>query len=104
MAIIGYARVSTKEQANELQLEALTKVGCEKVFSEKQSGTSIAKRIELANCLNYLREGDTLVITRIDRLARSLRDLQDLVHELKSKGIALKAIEQPIDTSHGETV
>ena len=69
------------------------------MFSEKQSGTSINKRTELANCLNYLREGDTLVITRIDRLARSLRDLQNLVHELRLKGIALKAIEQPIDTS-----
>jgi len=99
MAIIGYARVSTKEQANELQLEALRNAGCEKVFSEKQSGSSINKRIELTNCLNYLREGDTLVITRIDRLARSLRDLQNLVHDLKVKGIALKAIEQPIDTS-----
>ena len=99
MALIGYARVSTKEQANELQLEALNNAGCEKLFSEKQSGTTVNNRTELANCLNYLREGDTLVITRIDRLARSLRDLQNLVHELKSKGIGLKAIEQPIDTS-----
>jgi len=99
MTLIGYARVSTKEQDNELQLEALNNAGCNKVFSEKQSGTTVNNRTELANCLNYLREGDTLIITRIDRLARSLRDLQNLVHELKCKGITLKAIEQPIDTS-----
>jgi len=99
MAIIGYARVSTKEQDNKLQLEALKNAGCIKLFSEKQSGTSIEKRSELANCLNYMREGDALVITRIDRLARSLRDLKNLVYELKAKGIALKAIEQPVDTS-----
>ena len=99
MALIGYARVSTKEQNYELQLEALKNAGCKKVFCEKQSGSSIAKRIELTNCLNYLREGDTLVVTRIDRLARSLRDLQNLIHKLRLKGIALKAIEQPIDTS-----
>jgi len=92
MAIIGYARVSTKEQDNELQLEALKNAGCNKLFSEKQSGTSINKRIELTNCLDYLREGDTLVVTRIDRLARSLRDLQNLVHELSCKCVALKAI------------
>jgi len=99
MTLIGYARVSTKEQDNELPLEALNNAGCNKVFSEKQSGTTVNNRTELANCLNYLREGDTLIITRIDRLARSLRDLQNLVHELKCKGITLKAIEQPIDTS-----
>jgi len=70
-----------------------------KKYFVKTSGSSIAKRIELSNCLNYLREGDTLVVTRIDRLARSLRDLQNLVYELKNQGIALKALGQPIDTS-----
>jgi len=99
MALIGYARVSTKEQDNQLQIDALNNAGCEKIFTEKQSGTTTKNRIELANCLSYMREGDTLLVTRIDRLARSLRDLQNLVHELKLKGIALKAIEQPVDTS-----
>jgi len=99
MALIGYARVSTKEQDNQLQIDALNNAGCEKIFTEKQSGTTTKNRIELANCLSYMREGDTLQVTRIDRLARSLRDLQNLVHELKLKGIALKAIEQPVDTS-----
>ena len=99
MALIGYARVSTKDQDFDLQVEALENSGCERVFTEKQSGTTIKGRDELANCISYMRDGDTLVITRIDRLARSLRDLQNLVHELKARDIALKAIEQPIDTS-----
>jgi len=98
MAIIGYARVSTKEQDNQLQVEALDNEGCERIFTEKQSGTTTKNRIELANCLNFMRDGDTLLVTRIDRLARSLRDLQNLVHDLKTRGIALRAIEQPIDT------
>ena len=99
MALIGYARVSTKDQDFDLQVEALKNTGCERVFSEKQTGTTTKGRDELANCISYMREGDSLVVTRIDRLARSLRDLQNLVHELKGRGITLKAIEQPIDTS-----
>ena len=98
MALVGYARVSTTDQNYELQIEALKQAGCEKIFSEKISGTTI-DRPELEMCLDYLREGDTLLITRIDRLARSLRDLQNLVYDLKAKSIELKAIEQPIDTS-----
>jgi len=99
MAHIGYVRVSTKDQDFDLQVEALIKEDCERVFTEKQSGTTVKGRDELANCLNYMRDGDTLVITRIDRLARSLRDLQNLVFDFKARGITLKAIEQPIDTS-----
>ena len=98
MALVGYARVSTTDQNYELQIEALKQAGCKKIFSEKISGTTI-DRPELELCLDYLREGDTLLITRIDRLARSLRDLQNLVYDLREKGIELKAIEQPIDTS-----
>jgi len=98
MALVGYARVSSTDQNYELQIEALKQAGCKKIFSEKISGTTI-DRPELELCLDYLREGDTLLITRIDRLARSLRDLQNLVHDLKEKSIELKAIEQPIDTS-----
>jgi len=99
MPFIGYARVSTTSQDYDLQIAALKKAGCNKVFAEKQSGTSTKSRTQLEECLNYLREGDTLVITRIDRLARSFRDLQNLVHDLKESGIELKATEQPIDTS-----
>ena len=99
MALVGYARVSSTDQNYLLQVEALKTAGCKKIFSEKKSGTSVKERTKLEQCLDYLREGDTLVVTRIDRLARSLRDLQNLVHDLKSSGIELKALEQPIGTS-----
>jgi len=69
------------------------------IRAEKKSGTSRDGRSELDILLQFLRSGDALVVTRIDRLARSLKDLQDIVHELKAKGVTLKAIEQPIDTS-----
>jgi DNA invertase Pin-like site-specific DNA recombinase len=99
MAIYGYARVSTTDQDLSLQVEALKVVGCEVVRSEKVSGTSTAGRNELRTLLDFLREGDELVVTRIDRLARSIKDLQDIVFELREKGAVLKATEQPIDTS-----
>ena len=69
------------------------------VRSEKVSGISTDGREELATLLQFLREGDALVVTRIDRLARSLRDLQNIVHDLRQRGVTLKATEQPIDTS-----
>ena len=72
--------------------------GCEVIRAEKASGTGRDGRTELQALLEFLRAGDTLVVTRIDRLARSLKDLQDIVHELKAKGVALKATEQPVDT------
>ena len=99
MSLVGYARVSTLDQNYKLQVDALKKLGCEKIFAEKKSGSARAGRTKLDDCLDYLREGDTLVVTRIDRLARSLRDLQNLVHDLSDNGIELKATEQPVDTS-----
>jgi DNA invertase Pin-like site-specific DNA recombinase len=98
MALVGYARVSTLDQDYKLQLDALKKQGCDKIFAEKKSATSRTDRTKLDECLEYLREGDTLVVTRIDRLARSLRDLQNMVHDLNANGIELKATEQPVDT------
>jgi DNA invertase Pin-like site-specific DNA recombinase len=95
----GYARVSTVDQNLSIQLDALTAAGCTVVRSEKVTGTSTNGREELATLLQFLREGDTLVVTRIDRLARSLRDLQNIVHDLRKRGVTLKATEQPIDTS-----
>lgn len=99
MANVGYARVSTTDQDLSVQLDTLKQAGCKKIFSEKMSGTQKKGRNKLEECLDYLRDGDTLIVTRIDRLSRSLRDLQNLVHELKDSGIYLKATEQPIDTS-----
>jgi DNA invertase Pin-like site-specific DNA recombinase len=99
MTTVGYARVSTIDQDLTVQQEALKSAGCEKVFSEKVSGASTIGREELQRILDYVRDGDELVITRIDRLARSVKDLQDIVGFLKEKGVSLRATEQPIDTT-----
>src|SRR6201990_1448500 len=99
MPLYGYARVSTLDQDLSVQRAALKAAGCEVIRAEKASGARRDGRTELQVLLDFLRAGDTLVVTRIDRLARSLKDLQDIVHELKAKGIALKATEQPVDTS-----
>ena len=95
----GYARVSTSEQDLTIQRESLLKAGCEVIREEKQSGTSLDKRTQLQTLLEFVRAGDTLVVTRIDRLARSMRDLQNIVHFLKERGVSLLATEQSIDTS-----
>ena len=97
--IYGYARVSTEDQDLSIQEAALKAAGCMTIFAEKKSGTRRDGRTELQVLLECVRESDTIVVTRIDRLARSLRDLQNIVHELKEKGVFLKATEQPIDTS-----
>ena len=97
--LIGYARCSTQDQSLAIQEEALKAAGCEVVKGEKVSGTSREKRQELASILEYIRDGDTLAVTRIDRLARSMGDLQDIVRELRRKGANLKATEQNVDTS-----
>jgi len=99
MTLIGYARVSTIDQDVDIQLAALKAAGCEIIRSEKRSGTSRTGRTELQSILDFLRRGDTLMVTRIDRLARSIGDLQDIVRTVKAKGASLKATEQPIDTS-----
>ena len=81
----GYARVSTLDQDLSIQLDALTAAGCTVVRSEKVTGISTDGREQLGTLLQFLREGDTLVATRIDRLARSLRDLQNIVHDLRQQ-------------------
>ena len=95
----GYARVSTLDQDTQIQEEALVRAGCHRIWHEKASATSRADRVELESLLSFLREGDTLVVTRIDRLARSLKDLQDIVLDLKQRNVTLQATEQPVDTS-----
>lgn len=99
MAVYGYARVSTIDQDLTIQEDALKAAGCETIRSEKVSGTSTKGRDELKTLLTFLRKGDELVITRIDRLARSVKDLQDIVHQLREQGVRLRATEQPIDTT-----
>jgi DNA invertase Pin-like site-specific DNA recombinase len=97
--IYGYARVSTVDQDLAIQRASLKAAGCTVIRAEKASGTSRKGRSELETLMAFLREGDTLVVTRIDRLARSLRDLQNIVHDLRERGVHLKATEQPVDTS-----
>ena len=99
MDLVGYARVSSTDQNLTIQLDALRNAGCKKIFSEKKSGISKQDRTAFDDCMEYIREGDTLVVTRIDRLTRSILDLQTLLHDLKDKGINLKALDQPVDTA-----
>ena len=99
MSKVGYARVSTLDQDHTTQIERLEQSGCKKIFREKQSGTTKKNRTALAECLEYMREGDTLVITKIDRLARSARDLHNMVHDLEKSGVSLIVLDQAIDTS-----
>ncbi len=99
MDLVGYARVSSTDQNLTIQLDALKNAGCKKIFFEKKSGTSKKDRTAFDECMEYIREGDTLVVTRIDRLTRSILDLQTLLHDLKDKDIHLKALDQPVDTS-----
>ena len=95
--LIGYARVSTQDQNLDLQTEALTKVGCKKIYNDKISG-SRAERPGLTKALEMLREGDTLVVWKLDRLGRSVKNLVDLVGELHQQGIQFKSLTDAIDT------
>lgn len=95
--LIGYARVSTQDQNLELQREALTKAGCQKVFEDKVSGTR-ADRPGLAKALEMLRDGDTLVVWKLDRLGRSVKQLVDLVGKLHRQAVQFKSLTETIDT------
>ena len=94
---IGYARVSTKEQHLDMQLEALKAAGCEKIFSEKMTGRQ-QNRPELDACLNFLREGDTLVVYKLDRLGRSLKNILTLLEDFKNRGIQFTSLQDNIST------
>jgi DNA invertase Pin-like site-specific DNA recombinase len=98
MPLYGYARVSSFGQDLGLQRAALKAAGCGVIRAETASGARRDGRTDLQVLLDFVQPGDTLVVTRIDRLARSLKDLQDIVHELKAKGVALRATGQPVDT------
>jgi DNA invertase Pin-like site-specific DNA recombinase len=95
--LIGYARVSTDDQNLDLQKDALTCAGCEHILEDHQSGSK-AERPGLRAALEYAREEDTLVVWRLDRLSRSLKDLIELVTQLESRGIGLKSIQESLDT------
>ena len=95
---IGYARVSTGEQTLDLQRDALTKAGCDRIFEETASGAK-ADRLLLKEALAYARSGDTLVVWRLDRLGRSLKHLIETVAELATRGIGFKSLTEQIDTT-----
>ncbi len=99
--LIGYARVSTLDQNPELQVDALNEAGCKKIFTEKISGAD-KKRKQLQEALNYIREGDTLVIWKLSRLARSLTQIINTVKDLENRQIGLKVLTQNIDTTTPE--
>lgn len=95
--LIGYAHVSTQDQNLELQAEALQKAGCKKIFEDRASGSRV-ERIGLAQARESLRTGDTLVVWKLDRLGRSVKQLVDLVGELQKEGVQFKSLTDSIDT------
>jgi DNA invertase Pin-like site-specific DNA recombinase len=102
MPMYGYARVSSLSQSTEVQVSRLKAVGCDVVREEAASGRSRIGRTELETILEFIRAGDALVVVKLDRLGRSTRDVLNLVHELESKGAALRVLEPEIDTSRPE--
>lgn len=96
--IIGYARVSTQDQNPDFQIDALEKAGCEQIFQEKFTGR-LRERPELSQCLRMLRKGDVLVVWKLDRLARSLKDLVEIVQDLHDREIGFKSLTESIDTT-----
>ena len=96
---VGYARVSSFDQDTGIQRDALDRAGCNVIFEEQRSGTQREGRAELERALKVLRPGDALVVTRLDRLGRSLRDLANIAHEIEEAGAHLRVLEQHVDTS-----
>ena len=101
MAVVAYIRVSSTGQSLEVQQQLMEEFGVDKVFAEKVSGTT-QNRPKLQECLQYVREGDTLVITKLDRLARSVSHLHQIVDDLASRGVGFKVLQQNIDTTTKE--
>lgn len=103
MSFIGYARVSTEEQNLDAQIDALQKAGCIRIFQEKESGVDL-ERLQLKACFDFLREGDTLVVSKLDRLARKTKLLLETIDDLKGRNIHFKSLTDHIDTNtpHGQ--
>lgn len=97
---VGYARVSTRDQDPDLQFRDLRKVGCEEIFEEKVSGSKGAgERVALIQAMRHCREGDVLVVWKLDRLGRSLRDLIDIATRLRERGVGFKSLQEDLDTT-----
>lgn len=97
--LVGYARVSSHGQSLDGQVAKLKEMGCATIFEEKRSGKRADNRPELKNCLNFVRKGDVLVVCKLDRLARSVRDLHNISRALEEKHVELKVLEQEFDTT-----
>jgi DNA invertase Pin-like site-specific DNA recombinase len=103
---VGYARVSTRTQSDDSQIDELRAAGCDKIFTDRGVSGKLARRPQWDACKEYLRPGDTLVITRLSRAMRSLKELLNVADELKERGIGLKVLKQDLDTTtpHGMLV
>lgn len=100
MTVFGYARVSTRDQSLDVQLDALKGAGATVIYSEQITGKTVLGREELERCLSGLGRGDILVVTKVDRIARSLRDLSNIVADLTERGVEFKCVDQPgMDTT-----
>src|SRR5437660_2611579 len=96
--LIGYARVSTQDQTLDLQTDALKQAGCEKIFTDTTSGAK-SERPGLHDAMNHLRAGDTLVVWRLDRLGRTLKQLIELINDLNARGVGFKSLQENFDTT-----
>lgn len=102
MALIGYARVSTRSQKDDSQIDELTAAGCERIYTDKGVSGKLASRPEWDKCLASLQPGDVLVITRLSRAMRSLKQLLEVADSLRDHGVGLKVLRQPVDTTTKE--
>lgn len=96
MALVGYARVSTIDQSLDVQMDQLREAGCEKIFSEQRSASN-TDRPALLECLSWVREGDTLLVCRLDRMARSIVHMHRVIDQLQEKGVEFRCLQQPVD-------
>lgn len=99
---VGYARVSSIGQSLDVQVQQLREAGCGEIFQEKKSGTTTAGRDQLEEALRFVRKGDVLTVTRLDRLARSITDLHKIIDRLNEKQVGFRVLQQPIDTTRSE--
>ncbi|HEX5933765.1 MAG TPA: recombinase family protein, partial [Pseudorhizobium sp.] len=98
MSLIGYTRVSTADQNPALQMDALTRAGCDRIFEDKASGAK-TERPGLTEALSYAREGDTFIVWKLDRVGRSMKHLVEFIAELEKKGVGFRSITENIDTT-----
>ncbi len=99
MSLIGFARVSTQDQDLSAQLELLEKAGCVKIFNGKQSGKSDDNLLKLDNLLDYVREGDTVILTKLDRMGRSLNMILTTIQKLSEMNVSVRTLDGQVDTS-----